>query len=59
MKKLCILLATWLTFVPIYDCCANATNEIRNDEISFVISLQETNNTRDLGKYTTADEKNN
>ncbi len=61
MKKLCILLATWLTFVPICDCCANAigssANEIRNDEMSSVISLQGTNNTRDLGKYTTTDEK--
>ena len=61
MKKLCILLATWLTFVPICDCCANAigssANEIRNDEMSSVISLQGTKNTRDLGGYVAENKK--
>ena len=62
MRKLCILLAYLLTFVPICGCCcANAmgstSSETRKDEMGAVLSLQGTKNTRDLGGYVAENKK--
>lgn len=61
MKKLCILLGLCLTSTLIGGCRANTTDsvvsETKKDEMSSVLSLQGTKNTRDLGGYAAEDKK--